>query len=176
MSYDFHLLPPRADADLRALARQEKDDDAFAPIDPKKEAVKERVAAALVARFPSLEVSHVGYGAKAPSGLRCLELNDMSVDSFGIQIELFDDEAFVTVPYWHTGAKAEACFRQIWDVMGVVCREAGYAVFDPQMDRALKDGENIGAALATYLEAMARIAGDPAYGGRQVSKPWWKFW
>ena len=41
------------------------------------------------------------------------EINDLGDDSFGVQIQLFDDEAFVTVPFWHTGAKAEACFAQI---------------------------------------------------------------
>ena len=100
----------------------------------------------------------------------------MSADSFGVQIELFDDEASVTVPFWHTGAKAEACFRQIWDVMGIISREGGYAVFDPQMDRALKDGENIRGALDAYLRVMTRVSVDPAYVGWTVRKPWWKFW
>jgi hypothetical protein len=176
MSYDFHLLQPRADGDIREYARLEMDDGDFAPVDPKKEAMKLRIAQALAARFPAFEASRVGYEANAPSRLRCLELNDMSAESLGIQIQLFDDEAFVTVPYWHAGAKAQACFRQIWDAMRVICGEAGYAVFDPQLDRALEDGEDIDAALADYLKTMAHIARDPAFGGRAARRPWWKFW
>ena len=98
----------------------------------------------------------------------------MSEDSFGAQIQLFEDEAFLTVPFWHTGEKAAACFRQTWDLMRIVCGVAGYAVFDAQMDRALADGEGIEAALAAYTKAMTRVSRDPALGGRKPAKPWWK--
>ena len=174
MSYSFHLLPPRADGDLRAAALGERDEGAFAPVDAAKEALKSRIAEALVARYPDLEVSREGYGRDAPSRSRCWEINDLGEDSFGAQIQLFDDEAFLTVPFWHTGEKAAACLRQAWDLMRIVCGVAGYAVFDAQMDRALKDGESVDAALATYAKAMTRVSRDPELGGRKPAKAWWK--
>lgn len=174
MSYTFHLLPPRTDGDLRDYARLEMDDGAFVSVDPVKEAMKMRIAEALVARYPDLEVSREGYGRDAPSRLRCFEINDLGEDSFGVQIQLFDDEAMVTIPFWHTGEKAAACFRQVWDLMRIVCGVAGYAVFDRQMDRALADGETYDAALATYTKSMTRVSRDPDLGGRKPAKPWWK--
>ena len=174
MSYTFHLLPPRADGDLRSSARLEKDDGAFVAVDPAKEAMKMRIAEALVARYPGLEVSREGYGRDAPSRMRCFEINDLGEDSFGVQIQLFDDEAFVTVPFWHTGEKAAACFAQVWDLMRILCSVAGYAVFDEQMDRALEDGEKFDTALGVYTKSMTRVSRDPELGGRKPAKPWWK--
>ncbi len=174
MSYSFHLLSPRADGDLRAPARLKMDDGAFVAVDPAKEAMKLRIAEALVARYPDLEVSRAGYGRGEPSRMRCFEINDLGEDSFGVQIQLFDDEAFVTVPFWHSGDKAAACFAQVWDLMRLICGVAGYAVFDGQMDRVLKDGETIDAALAAYTKAMTRVSRDPELGGRKPPKPWWK--
>ena len=174
MSYTFQLLPPRADGDLRASARLEMDDGAFVAVDPKKEAMKMRIAEVLVARYPALEVSREGYGRDAPSRLRCFEINDLADESFGVQIQLFDDEAVVSVPFWHTGEKAAACFAQVWDFMRLICGVAGYAAFDAQMDRALEDGETIDAALATYSAAVKRVSRDPELGGRKPPKPKWR--
>lgn len=174
MSYVFHLLPPRADGDLRASARLDMDDGAFVPVDAKKEAMKLRVAEALVARYPSLEVSREGYGRNAPSRLRCFEINDLGEESFGVQIQLFDDEAMVSVPFWHSGEAAGACFAQVWDFMRLICGVAGYRAFDKQMNRALADGEGPEAALATYSAAVKRVTRDPELGGRKPPKPKWK--
>ena len=174
MSYVFHLLPRQGDGDIRARARAERDDGAFVAVDPVKEALKLRVAEALVARYPTLEVSREGYDRGAPSRLRCFEINDLGGDSFGVQIQVFDDEATVTVPYWHTGDKAAACFAQVWDWMRLICEVTGYAVFDKQMDRVLEDGEAVDAALDAYGAAMKRVSRDPDFGGRKPPKPKWK--
>jgi hypothetical protein len=174
MSYSFRLLRPHADEDLRAAARLERDDGAFVPVDPAKEALKLRVAEALVARYPALEVTREGYGRGAPSRLRCFEVNDLGDESFGVQIQLFDDEAMVSVPFWHTGGNASACFAQVWDLMRLICGVAGYSVFDLQMNRALEDGETWDAALAAYTKATTRVSRDPDLGGRKPPKPKWK--
>jgi hypothetical protein len=174
MSYAFHLLTPPDGGDIRASARAAMDDGAFVPLDPAKEAMKMRIAEALVARYPALEVSREGYERGAPSRMRCFEVNDLGDDSFGVQIQLFDDEAVLTVPFWHAGAKASACFAQVWDLLRIVCGVAGYVVFDRQMDRALANGESAEAALAAYTTAATRATRDPDLGGRKPPKPKWK--
>jgi hypothetical protein len=173
MSYVFHLLP-RGDGDIRARARRERDDGAFVAIDAGKEARKLAAAEALVARYPTLEVSREGYDRGSPSRMRCFEINDLGDDSFGVQIQLFDDDATVTVPYWHAGEKAADCFAQVWDFMRLICASTGYSVFDKQMDRVLEDGEAIDAALAAYAGQMKRVTRDPDFGGRKPPKPKWK--
>jgi hypothetical protein len=173
MSYVFHLLP-RGEGDVRARARRDRDDGAFVPLDQAKEARKLAAAEALVARYPTLEVSREGYDRGAPSRMRCFEINDLADDSFGVQIQLFDDDATVTVPYWHAGEKAADCFAQVWDFMRLICAATGYGVFDKQMDRLLEDGEPVDAALAAYAAQMKRVTRDPDFGGRKPPKPKWK--
>ena len=175
MSYVFKLVPPAPDGNLRETALRDRNVGGFAPVDQKKEAVKLKIAKALAIKLPLIEVTRVGYEADDPSDLRCFEINDRADDSFGVQIELFDDEASITIPFWHTGEKATACFRQVWEVMSVVCSTGGYAAFDPQMDRPLSDGEATDDALACYLTAQRRVSRDPELGGRKPEKPkWWK--
>ena len=174
MSYTFDLELPRPDGTIRGAALREVNAAVFAPVDAVKEATKLRVGTALAARFPDFEVERFGYEHITRSPSRYFEINDLGDDSFGVQIQLFDDEAALTIPYWHEGAKAEACFAQVWEIIGVICHETGYAIFDPQMDRTLNEGENFDAALQTYAKLMRKVSRDPDLGGRKPPKPWWK--
>jgi hypothetical protein len=174
MSYTLYLELPRLDGTIRGEALREIEDAVFAPVDTVKEATKLRVGTALAAQFPDFEVERFGYDHTSRSQSRYFEINDLGDDSFGVQIQLFDDEASLTIPFWHEGAKAEACFAQVWDIIGVICRETGYAVFDPQMDRTLNKGENFDAALQTYAKLVRKVSRDPDLGGRKPAKPWWK--
>lgn len=174
MSYTLQLLPPRADGNIRETARRDKEASQYVPVDPAREAIKLRIAKRLSALLPDIEVERAGYEGTASSAFRCFEINDLSDDSFGIQIQLFDDEACVTIPFWHEDERAESCFRQVWEILGAICSVAGYAVFDPQMDRALEDGEGPQAVIAAYATAMRRVSRDPELGGRKPAKPWWK--
>ena len=175
MSYVLKLVHPRPDGNLRETALRDRTVGDFAAVDPKKEAVKLKIAKALAAKLPSIEVTRVGYEPDNPSHLRCFEINDLADESFGMQIELLDDDVSITIPFWHTGEKAAECFRQIWDVMSIVCTIGGYAAFDQQLDRPLADGEPPDDALACYLAAQRRVSRDPELGGRKPEKPkWWK--
>ena len=126
-----------------------------------------RIAEALVARYPDLEVSRAGYGRGEPSRSRCFEINDLGEDSFGVQIQLFDDEAFVTVPFWHTGEKAAACFAQVWDLMRLICGVAGYAVFDGRWTARSKTARRSTRRSPPIRKSMTRVSRDPELGGRK---------
>jgi hypothetical protein len=56
MSYDFQLFRPRPGEDPRVTAQRDSDVFADSPPDPQKEALKRRVADALIAHNPRLEV------------------------------------------------------------------------------------------------------------------------
>jgi hypothetical protein len=121
MSYDFHLFRPRAGEDPYVTAQRYSDEFADSPPDPQKEALKRRVADALIAHNPKLEVFQFGYEQiaefekitveQARIKYRHLELNGSEEGTNGIQITLSDDEASVTVPFWHEGDKAADTFR-----------------------------------------------------------------
>src|SRR5438876_211965 len=117
MSYDFRLFMPTPDEDPLVTARRDSEEFSATPRDPKKEALKRRVADALIASNPRLTIFDFGYGEiakienisveEARIRYRHLELNGPD-DGSGIQITLFDDEASVTVPYRHEGATGAA--------------------------------------------------------------------
>src|SRR5215472_5352050 len=113
MSYGLDLvrLPSGVDPDEAYGKRSEELEKRLAeggstdpgPIDPKKEEFKRRLAAALMARHPSLRLAQPDFAARArlhsidvaeaKRRFRNLELND---DRHSVQILLFDDTAGVS--------------------------------------------------------------------------------
>jgi hypothetical protein len=62
----------------------------------------------------------------------------------------------VIVPFWHDGDKATDTFREIWRYLEIISREAGYLVYDPQIDRVIDPSAGFEDALACYA-AMRKI-------------------
>ena len=184
MSYDFKLFKRRAGEDPHVTAQRDSEEFAASPPDPQKEALKRRVADALIAYNPKLEVFQLGYEEiakhekitveQARLKYRYLELNGPDDDSNGIQITLFDDEASVTVPFWHEGEKAADTFREIWSYLEIISREAGYLIYDSQLDRILDPSQGFDDSLACYSGAMGQI--HETFAASDEKKPWWKFW
>ena len=162
MSYDFQLFRPRAGEDPYVTAQRDSEEFDDSPPDPPKEALKRRVADALIAHNPKLEIFKFGYEEiakfekitveQARLKYRHLELNGPEEGSDGIQITLFDDEASVTVPFWHEGDKAADTFREIWSYLEIISREAGYRIYDPQLDRILEPSTGFGDSLRVTAE------------------------
>ena len=185
MSYDFRLVKRKRGEDPLLTARADSDGLPTTPADPQKELLKRKVADALIARNPQLHVFQFDYDAVAKSQkisveearlkFRHLELNGPEENCNGIQITLFDDEASVTVPFWHEGDKAADTFREIWSYLEIISREADYVIYDPQIDRVLDPSAGFDEPLSCYAGAMQQIHQTlPASGGER--RPWWKFW
>ena len=185
MSYDFSLFRPRAGEDPLDTARTGSADLPSTPLDPQMEALKRKVADALIAHNPKLEVFQLDYDAiatfenisveEARRKFRYLELNGPVDDDNGIQITLFDDEASVTVPYWHESDKATNTFREIWNYLEIINRETGFLIYDPQSDRLIDLSASFDGALRCYSGGLREIR-DSLVGGDAKRRPWWKFW
>lgn len=182
MSYDFHFFTPREGVDVRDTIESEDGQVARGPRDPKIEAKKRKVADALIARDPQLELFKPDFDEiaklhkirvdEAFDRHRHLELNDAAVKTSGIQITFFDESASLTIPYWHKDADARRILEQSWRYIDIICRETGYEVFDPQLDRVI-DVNAFDEVLRCYAGATARMEDKL---GRAPKKPWWKFW
>lgn len=183
MSYDFRLFKRKAGEDVLVTARADSDGFPTTPPDPQKEALKRRVADALIAHNPKLEIFQFGYDGiarherisveEARRKYRHLELNGPSEDAKGIQITLFDDEASVTVPFWYDGDKAVDTFREIWRYFEIINRETRYLIYDPQIDRVFEPSTGFDDALACYIGTVQEIRQKLV---PEEEKPWWRFW
>lgn len=179
MSYDFRLFKRRAGEDPHVTAQRDSEEFAATPLDPQKEALKRRVADALITHNPKLEVFQFGYEEiakhekisveEARLKYRHLELNGPEEDSTGIQITLFDDEASVTVPFWHKGDQATDTFRKIWSYLEIISRETGYLIYDPQIDRVFEPATSFEDALACYSGVVSGAS--PSGLRRRLSWP-----
>jgi aminoglycoside 6'-N-acetyltransferase I len=149
------------------------------PPDSRKEALKRRVADALTAHNPRLQICPFPYDQiaqferiskeEARRKYRHLELNG-SEGGNGIQIILRDDEAVVSVPFWHEGQKAADAIRELWRYLEIIGREAGYLVYDPQMNRQIDLAEGCDQVLGHYNRAARRIHEALTVGGTRAGE------
>ncbi len=182
MSYDFRLCLPQEGRSSKEIATADAEGLVIADPVPAKEERKRRVAAALKVRNPTLEPFAFGFEeiaklektcvAEAKKKYRHIELNGPDGGN-GIQIMLFDDEASVSVPYWHQGEKARKVFEEIWGYIEVIQLEGGYFTYDPQIDRILDLKADFIAAIECYQRVSGGVA---ARFPQKEPKPWWKFW
>jgi hypothetical protein len=187
MSYDLHLFRASPGGDRLAQGRASLDAGEALGVGPRvgeKEQAKQRLAEALIAWNPELALFSFDYDEIAASdGIsveeardrwRHLELNGPE-DGNGIQITLFDDDASVTVPYWHGREEAERVWAEIWDYLRLLSRIGGFDIYDPQLERILDLETDRSDIVAEYLEgvALVRRVTDEAAG---LNRPWWKFW
>ena len=185
MSYDFMLFKPRNGEDPLVTAQDYAPDFPSMPPDSQKEALKRRIADALINHNPNLTVFEFDYEqiaklqkisvAEARLKFRHLELNGPEDDDNGIQITLGDDDASVTVPYWHDEADASNTFRAIWEYLKIISEEAGYVIYDPQIDRIIDPRKGFSDALASYGTVMSKIH-ETLPATSPEKKPWWRFW
>lgn len=182
VSYDFHLFQPSKGEALREIALSDATFEA-GPRDAAKEAMKRRLADALIALNPRLRETQFDYEEisrlhrirvdEVYERHRHVELGDTSPETNGIQITLYDDRASVTIPFWHRDEAAVEGFREMWAYFDIITREAGYRVYDAQLDRVLGPAD-FDAALACYATEVRRIGGNLKPG--RARRPWWKLW
>ena len=166
VSYELRLAKPRAEGIHAPLSSCSAADFSSTPPDSRKEVLKRRVAERLIARNPQLQLYQFPYEKIAQferlsleetrRKYRHLELNGPEGGN-GIQVTLWDDDASLSLPFWHELKKAEQAFLELWSYADIVCRETGYAVYDPQIERTLDPSAGCEEALANYLRTAREV-------------------
>lgn len=166
VSYEFRLTKPSPDGISPAPAHHSATDSSSGNPCPEKEALKRRVAEKLMAHSPQLRLYQFPYDQiarfeqipqeEAHRKYRQLELNGPE-DGHGIQIVLWDDEASLTVPFWHDLEKSALAFRELWPQLNIICQEAGYTVYDPQLGQLVDLATGFDTALAHYLATARNV-------------------
>lgn len=180
LSYDFRLFRSKAEDAPPIAAAQDFPGFPTTPPDPQKETLKRRAADALIARHPELRICQFPYDRiaqfehisieEARRRHRHLEINSPEGGN-GIQIILRDDEASVTVPFWHAGRKAADTFGELWDYLEIIRRETGYAIFDPQIGRIFDPAAGCGEALAHYNGIVRQVRATQPVNGEERHFP-----
>lgn len=147
MSYDFRLfeLPDHMDLDSFLEMREQQVLDNFTPAPV--EGRNESIITALVAKNPRL---------KALTHDTHTDL-DEGAEGNGITVSLYADEAFVSVPYWHSGTAARAVFEEMWGYLEIIQRLSGYVVYDSQKGDLLSLETDFEGVLAFYGGVVVRF-------------------
>jgi aminoglycoside 6'-N-acetyltransferase I len=181
MSYDLRMFKPRADQSANPAASVRPADFPTTPPSPEAEALKRKVANALIAHNSQLRIAPLPYeqiahfeGISVEDTRRKYRHVELSAPEAcnGILIILRDDEAAVTIPFWHEGQKAADTFRELWSYVEIICRESGYALHDPQIGRMLEPGAGCAEVLARYNETVGQIREALPGSGQQEVSEW----
>ena len=103
---------------------------------------------------------------------RHIELN--SGDD-GIQMELYDDTASLTIAYWHHGEKANQVWGEAWRFLECLQVRGEMSIYDPQLERMLDLDRDFDEVVKMYRWGVGATE-NAALEMLGSKKPWWKFW
>lgn len=163
MSYKFILVAQQPGADpeatVRAQLAQPETGKSPGPVEPQKEARKERLVELLKEFNPNLKASRPEPARAAEPNLtaereararhRIIEITDAR-NRTGVRITLRDDSAVIRVPFWHKRDEAGAVMDEIWGYLRILTEEGDMVAYDPQLDQVLKLTDDKLAVLKGY--------------------------
>lgn len=145
------------------------------------------IVKALTKFNPRLEAFDFDYGEiakltqatieEAKSKFDHIELNPHEGD-IAIQLTIFSNHVFITVPYWYQGDQAKQVLTNIRDYIKVIRDTAGYFVYDPQTGEVFDPAEDNFNGSDQYLSGSKNLDEiiNPNQTPKEIKKPWWKFW
>jgi hypothetical protein len=188
MSYDLYCYRPGSDVpdlnEAEILVEQITEAEESGISVETASTTRDEIAAALLKHNPRLEKFDFDY-KKIASALKIsegdararfqhVELTPPEGDR-AIQLTVYYDHVFISIPYWYTGAAAEQVFSELSAYLRVIRDTAGFFVYDPQAGTVFdpKHSEFQGhSEYDSVVREMPRIAARSA----KTNKPWWRFW
>src|SRR5437764_10278394 len=188
MSYDLYCYRAASDApnsaEAQALVEAINAAEEAGDMKATASGTKERITAALVAHDPRLEPFEFDYSKiaefhkisedEACSRYEHVELNPPEGD-LAIQLTVYDDHVFISIPYWYRGSKADQVFSRCSEYIRVIRRTAGFFAYDPQTDTAFDPTRTELLDHERYEEVVRELPKIAAKANKP-DKPWWKFW
>lgn len=177
MSYDFQLFQvPDGASPMSAYkthrnrqeakaASRRRGENRWDLVDPSKEQMKRRLSTSLIASHPELRLSERDYVAlartksitedEARRRYRDLELSDIES---GLQVLLFDDTAYITLPFDpESKSSAELRLRAAWTCLEVLAKEGSFSTYDSQLGKILNLNTDFRAVLQSFLAANEQV-------------------
>jgi hypothetical protein len=104
-----------------------------------------------------------------------VDLNPPEGD-LALQLSVYDDHVFITIPYWYAGSDADRVFSELSDYLRVMRRTAGFFVYDPQTEIAFDPELNDFRDYSMYDEIVRDLPNILSGTVGIPKKPWWKLW
>jgi hypothetical protein len=98
---------------------------------------------------------------------------EVSHETLGIQVSMFEQEASVSVPFWHEGGASHSVMLVVGQIVEVVRELSGWSVWDPQLGQELESQDALVTAGAPLMSDTAESLTEIVAERR---RPWWKFW
>jgi hypothetical protein len=188
MSYDIYCY--RSDSGIpnveeaRSLIEKFNADEEAGLTSATNSDVKQKIVDALMQHNPRLERFRFDYEEiakidnismqEAQAKYQHIELNPPEGD-LAIQLVVYNDHVFVTMPYWYTGDDADRLFSSLSEYLRVIRNTAGFFAYDPQTDKVSDPAQTRIEDHTVYEKVTKRMPNVAAKIGRQ-GNPWWKFW
>jgi hypothetical protein len=188
MSYDLYCYRAPSDvpndAEAQALVEAINAAEEAGESRATASGIKERIAAALIEYNPRLEPFKLDYRKiaesekisedEARSRYQYVELDPPERD-LAIQLTVYDDHVFISIPYWYQGSKADEVFFQCSQYLRVIRKTAGFFAYDPQTGIAF-DPEKAELRNHQQYEDIVKELPKIAAEASKSDKPWWKLW
>jgi hypothetical protein len=147
--------------------------------------VKEKIVSALMEYDPRLERFQFDYGKMAKAAnisereararFQHIELNPPEGD-LAIQLTVYDDHVFITIPYWYSGSDADRVFSQLSGYLEAIRRSVGFFAYDPQTNVAFDPEQTHFLDHAQYDEVVKDLPKIAAEAAGKPKKRLWRLW
>jgi hypothetical protein len=164
MSFDLSMFEVRAGESVEAARERITE-----PAPPTAEAERKRreTVAALLEHDPELDV------LESQEGAPLTELTSLD-ESRPIQVSVYGDQAFLTIPYWHSGEAAKAVMDAVWPLVEIIHERTGWILYDEQEGEQVDIAAGPGQLLGGYeygTAAVAEIAARESGGAPPRTEP-----
>ena len=184
MSYDLYCYKSKIGRpDLgEAQTALEETDDANTDSNSSNFDLKEKLAKVLVDFNPKLERFIFDYNEiakmqnitieQARKTFQHIELTKAEGE-LAVQLTIYDGNVSITVPYWYSGEKAKAVFKEVSEYTKLIKQKAGYFVYDPQTENVYDPC--VGEFDGLDIYERTTIETQKLSTQKTTTKPWWKF-
>jgi hypothetical protein len=148
MSFDLSMFEVRAGESVDA-ARERITEPA--PATPERERLRRETVAALLEHDPALDVF------ESEEGAPLTELTSLD-DSKPAQVTLYGDQAFITIPYWHSGEEAKTTMAAVWRLVEIIHERTGWILYDEQEGRQVDIAAGPEQLVGGYEYGTAAVA------------------
>lgn len=189
MTYEITLFKPRPGEDPKITAERSEEEETFeeaSRLDPEREKLRLRIAAALQEANPSLE--RYVFDLDEMERVRTLPVEKVKLlsryidihapeENHPIEVHLYDDNVYVTFLGGENRTETQAIFEEGWEYLKIIQRESGFVAYDLQLGIILDLSQGCQDALKEHI----RINGEPRPRNilparKAPAKKWWQFW